>query len=350
MILAGWLTGEERKRIDQSLSNVTKLSRSRLNIELDRITGSITELRHRLGARAKPRDYELLLARAGARPGTLLFVPKWVIERVFFSRYEKAFPDFVSLPPHARIGIDGSGILQPTKPEASWRLLEATLFEDVALLWNSALDAAAADRLRPSKAATKWRDALLRSTARAAFYLLEGYLNGLAFDTLVTQRPLEEDDVRKLREWDQQRSRSSLLSLRDKLLQYPKIALRSAHPPLNESKCPELKFVLEKEELWRHALVHPAPRMKAQQSSGDHPLRKFELTPSDAASLDIARDVDVREAVFFELDVEDVGETVDNVIRLIRRMSSELGNRFGNLDMWLTNRESDGRFPASVFD
>ncbi len=333
MILAGWLTGQERVQIDKSLDILPKLPRRRLQAEYSTLRGEIAELRQRLGAKATLTDYEWLLKVHGemaqrAGSGTLLFVPKWVLMQRYFSRYESAFPLFTSLPPHARIGIDVEGILRPVKPEITWHLLEAKLFEDTALLWNATLDADASCKSDPnSRHASKWLDALVRVTTRSAFYLIEGYLNGLAFDIIMTVNPgdLRDDDITMLREWDTQSSRPRLLSLRRKLLEYPRIATRQQNPPLQESNCPEMRLILEQEEHIRHALVHPTPKLEEW------------------------KETDIRESVFFKLSPDEAGKIVDASITVIRKVSEVTGSKFGDVNVWLVNRGVHGRFPDRAF-
>jgi hypothetical protein len=73
MILAGWLTAEDRRRIDRSLYAIVKLPRSRLRAELDRIAKSLNELRDLLEARAKPRTTKSSwpVPRTGLEPCSL---------------------------------------------------------------------------------------------------------------------------------------------------------------------------------------------------------------------------------------------------------------------------------------
>lgn len=328
MILAGWLTGREREQIDQSLKILPQLPRKRLQAEYLELCAEIAELRRRLGAKVSLVEYERLLKAHGERDRTLLFVPKWMLERLYFSHYERAFDLFASLPPHARIGIDVEGILRPANPEITWHLLEAKLFEDMALLWNSTLDASASSQSDPkNRHAWKWLEALVRAAARSAFYLVEGYLNGLAFDVVImaNANELSDDEITKLREWDTHSNRPRLLSLRDKLLQYPRIATAQQTPPIQESNCPEMKLIIEHEGHIRHALVHPTPKIEEW------------------------KETDLRESVFFVLSTEEVGKIVDASIALIRKVSEVTDGKFGDVDVWLFGRDPGGKFPEKAF-
>ena len=333
MILAGWLTGQDRGQIDKSLAILPQLPRKRLQAEYSKLRLEIAELRRRLGAKASLAEYERLLKTHGEeaygeRGSTLLFVPKWMLEQHYFSHYERAFPLFTSLPPHARIGIDVEGIRRSVRPEITWHLLEAKLFEDMALLWNSTLGASASSQSCPHPPhAWKWLEALVRAAGRSAFYLVEGYLNGLAFDVLIMAQPgdLSDEEITKLREWDTKGNRPRLLSLRDKLLQYPRIAAGQQNPIIQESNCPEMKLIIEYEGHIRHALVHPTPKIEEW------------------------KETDLRESVFFVLSPDEVGKIVDASIALIRKVSEVTSGKFGDVDVWLFSRGSDGKFPEKAF-
>src|SRR5262249_23720934 len=159
------------------------------------------------------RNYELLLKRADQKD-KLLFIPKWIWQSTFFSRYDSVWPIFKNLSPHTRIGVDAHGILRDSKPQFTWRVLEATLFEDVAVLWNQAVKAAEEKARDPSKLNSKRSDALLRAVTRGVFHLLEGYVNGLAVDVLVSGTTLNSEERGRLLEWDEIRERPRPLSLR----------------------------------------------------------------------------------------------------------------------------------------
>src|ERR1043166_3034963 len=117
----------------------------------------------------------------------------------------------------------------------------------MAMLWNEAADEdSCVNPNAPIAPLVKRAGALRRAVAKAVFSLLEGYANGLAFDILV-RRTVTAAEEAKLREWDMTRDRPLRLSLRDKLLQYPKIATGSLHPPLRESSEP-LRYILTAEQ------------------------------------------------------------------------------------------------------
>ena len=115
------------------------------------------------------------------------------------------------------------------------------------------------------------------------------------------------------------------LSLRQKLLQFPKIAAGAQHPPLQESNCPEMGLILDYEVRFRHALVHPTPRVDEDET------------------------LELRESVFFGLTTDQVMTLIDAVIGLIRRIAGAIGDSFGDVNLWIRNRDTTGRFDEEVF-
>lgn len=69
-----------------------------------------------------------------------------LIDGQLFSSFGKVFDRWSLLPPHARIGIDVHGIDPKAGDWIHWRLLEASLFEDLAMLWNEAVRLQQEDR------------------------------------------------------------------------------------------------------------------------------------------------------------------------------------------------------------
>jgi hypothetical protein len=245
-----------------------------------------------------------------------------------FRHYENALPVFTKLPPHARVGLDVYAI-QDAKGTMETFQLEASLFEDMAALWNAALASSYKDTNPKStrlerKLEIKDAAALRRAAVKAAFNLVEGYLNGLALDILLTQS-VSGEDKSKLSEWDDGRNRPVSLSLRDKILQYPKIATGRDHPPIQESSTAAMKLVLDLERRVRHALIHPTPWVSFRNPS------------------------EFREAIFFQLELEDVATICDAVIDLIGAIAETVGDAYGDVSLWLIRRGADGQFPEETF-
>ena len=211
------------------------------------------------------------------------------------------------------------------------RLLEASLFEDMCALFNSCRDAdvqaprelPVADMTR--KIAVKRHAALKRATMSAAFYFVEGYINGLATSFMHGHgNTLDEKEKTLLTEWDASKSRYRSVSTRDKLVQYPRIITRSQFPPIDENNCPELAYFVTTAKDFRDAVVHAS------------------------ASLDPLKDYPRKETFFISLDQGDVEKIIDTAVGLVRRIEVLL---HGEGLVWLKDRDpATGYFPDSVFE
>ncbi|MDR4482047.1 MAG: hypothetical protein R3B95_02140 [Nitrospirales bacterium] len=100
--------------------------------------------------------------------------------RKFFHDYSKVFPDSKLLPAHARIVFDYHGNGPNGDPDTGVRILEASIYEDMAALWNLLDERASDDNPKKMPRERKTQYALRRATVGAAVYFLEAYLNGLA--------------------------------------------------------------------------------------------------------------------------------------------------------------------------
>ena len=97
------------------------------------------------------------------------------------------------------------------------------------------------------------------------------------------------------------------ISFRDKAIKYPKIILGTEHPPLQESNCPELEFVLTKAKIFRDSIVHASP------------------------SFHISDFVPKKENILYELTIEDVEAIVDNTIELVKKIEIIICNNHDRL-------------------
>lgn len=327
MIFTSGITQNQRKKIDRNLKILPTLTRREILARLPEIKKILKEISERYGAKGTLQQMEKLINEKSKMPDeTFLLLPKFHIQEELFDHYERSLPIFSDLPPHARIGIDVLGI-RKQEGKMEFTLLEASLFEDMAALWNNTLEVSESVRTHGSEEAEliKRKNALKRATAKAVFNLLEGYLNGIALDISLT-RDTTPDEEMKLREWDAKRSRQRPLSLRDKLLQYPKIALEKKHPPLDENNCQEMAKILELEQRIRHSLIHPKPGILQGGSV-----------------------YNIREAVYIQLSNEEVAELCDLTVNLIEKINKTIEEKFGKVDLWLHRRDESGRFPNETF-
>ncbi len=171
----------------------------------------------------------------------------------------------------------------------------------------------------------KLQSALLRATVLAAFHFVEAYLNGLAFDYyILKEKDVSEETKTLLFDWNPKTNKPRYLSLRDKALQYPKIVLGLKEPPLQESNCHELKYILEALEV-RHRLTHISPKREFERVAADH------------------------EAHFYIVNSSEVENIVDSCIAFVREIDNLLHSKSLSLH-WLHDRMPDGTFPNVAFD
>ena len=114
--------------------------------------------------------------------------------------YGKVFPGFDLLPEHASIGFH-DGTERESVGEVEVYLLEAKLYEDMCGLFNLAKEIAgrvSAHKQGKSKTESKKLEACCRATATSAFYSVESYLNGLAYDHYVAHRKTLDEKNRQI--------------------------------------------------------------------------------------------------------------------------------------------------------
>lgn len=320
---------DERLAMEETLRQLESVPRRDLKRLDAEVRQQVRALRREFGVVATRADLQFLIDPKATGLGDALYVSKHALDGLVH-HYERRLDIYPKLPPHARIRVC---VFNPAKPAPGIEVfvLEASLFEDMAALWNSAIEASAqpapegAAAPAPDGISHKSYNALLRATAKAGFNLIEGYLNGLAFDILVATQVSPEDET-KLREWDATRSRPSPMTLRDKILQYPKIALGVAHPPLTEGNCPAMRRVVELQDTLRHSLIHPTPQARG-----------------------VPYPQPTREESYWNIRQSQVSELCDSAIALIRALDNVLGSRFGTTDYWLHDRTPEGRFPDTTF-
>lgn len=320
-ILTNNISAKELERLDRNLELLRQTKIEKIESVLPALQIATRDLCKRYGVKGTLEELE----QATSFPEDdkpLVFVKKSDLEQLF-THYELRVPLFPKLPPHARIGIERYDTDDKDKIEIF--ILEASLFEDMAALWNTTLEIHGALSSVFRKEKKKQLSALLRATAKAAFNLIEGYLNSLSLDIQLT-RTVTDLEKNLLTEWDSAKSKPRFLTLRDKLLQYPKIAIQADHPPLTESNCSEIGMIVELENRLRHSLIHPSP----QESMKDPSI--------------------FREQLYMNLEIDEVAKLCDLATGLICRIDTVIKHKFGETDQWLFKRDATGYFPSESFN
>ena len=312
--------------MDHTVQELPRLPRPQIIQYLEEVTREIASLRTNYGIEGRLSDFNLFLKpKDGApNPGKILLVSKHHLARLI-TKYEKVFPTFKDLPPHARIGIDVHGREYQT-PRFEVHCLEASLFEDMAAIWNAVADIPPDAEKPPLRDVQLYKlaKALQRATIRCAFALIEGYLNGLAMDIYLSADPSAKT-LEKLTEWDQAASKPRPLPLKEKITQYPKIAKGADTPPISAATHKQVARLLEIERLVRHALIHPTPMGRG---------------PAERKTW--------REEAYMDVDRDQVEEICDLVTGVIQEIDKLLDRKFGTVSFWLLPREGS-HYPTSVF-
>ena len=326
LVLLQGATMDFRKTMDQQEEAASTIKKSELRLHIHELELEISRLRKTFAVKASASVLTHILEKVKSKPEDDYLIPKFVVQTLC-DRYDKVVKGFDDLPEHTNIGFH-SGLRRKDVGEVEIYLVEAKLFEDMCALFNLAKESHA--RVTPhqqgaSKVNIKTNEALYRATVTTSFYFLESYLNGLAYDYYVVKNDdLDEDTKKILTEWDNVKNRPYYLSLRDKVLQYPRIIIGLDHPPIQESNCPELAYLAGRVKVLRDAIVHPSPGPN---------LTSFE--PG-------------KEKELFHTDFAEVERIVDTAIALVRKIERTVRGDERRIS-WLKDRSATGLFSDEVF-
>lgn len=302
---------QSRKELKELLANLRKM---------------VEQFRSQYGVRASRSQILALVdwIQRNIDPGQACYLPVGMLSN------ELSLYSDMKLSPHARISIDIDGTWRDYPGGFEVRLLEASLYEDMCSLFNLLHEShKSIPEDRPAgamdlKIAAKRHVALMRATMSSAFYFVESYVNGLATDYLYNHtEQLTEKDRLLLTEWDSTKSRFRSLSMRDKLVQYPRIMTRSTYPPIDENNCAELRYFVNTAKDFRDAVVHASP------------------------SFDPIDDYPKKEKLFMALKQDEVTKIVDTSIALVRKIETTVK---GSAQKWLRDRSENGLFADDVFE
>jgi len=342
-----------KAQIDQIRHSIGRMSRAAVKTTTRRVEALIRERRSALGITPQFESVakRLVEERDRAQRRGQVFLPAITIP-FLMSRPEAAFPVIRDLPCHAWIGLDVHGMREDLTVD--FYIPEAMLFEDMAALFNRSVELrqriATEPRLRGR--VLKELAAVRRGCVLAAYYLVEAYLNGLAFDFLATVSPtfaashvanvefdhveftksrpsLTHKELDLLLESNCERGKShEFVSFDKKCLHYPRIISGAKTPPLQVTNCAELQFLLGPAKDLRDSIVHQSPRYDETGTSPEKQVLFFS---------------------FADYEGEDLcPQLMDNVISLLRKIEALLGYPPGRMS-WLMNREPDGLFPDRAF-
>ncbi len=208
---------------------------------------------------AIPTDAQLReMLRLIRSQSACIYLSRFHIDRVLFTRYGRVVPDWAQHWQHGQIVLDGkdnrSVVRFYTPANALW--WDVTYPRKKSQEYHGGTNDF---RQRPSD----YQGLLhthLRSLVSAIFNFLEAYLNGLAYDCFVVYHDtLPIDDHDTLAEWDSRRRKRKYVSFDRKLFEYPKIVARSEGKACDLSGFGPAHFLARDGKDIRDALTHPSP-------------------------------------------------------------------------------------------
>jgi hypothetical protein len=289
----------------------------------DTLRSNISRASKAFSLKEKPEKFAKWFKESSRNKLGHLQMPKWIIDSEIFGNFGADPVAWRRFPHHAQIGLDFERSFAIGQVE--FYLPEAVLYEDMCASFNLALESHRSVEQKPAvKLEIKKHYLFLRMAVLSAYYFVEAYLNGLAFDYWWdNQRKVSTADGDLLTEWDSARGVKRWRNFRTKALQYPKLIVGSGHPLLTETNSASLKTLLTMGKEIRDAIVHQSPRPEGGEISA-----KMKWLP--------------------QLRLNDVAAVVDAAVGFVLELNPRLGNYSIQLD-WIYARGTDGLFPKECF-
>lgn len=228
---------ENRRILEVIRAEVPLAPAKRLRDLRDELRDNIARIAKKFGCKDDPARFAKWFRKVSISPelGTIC-LPKWFVDRRCFSNFggDRARVD-ATLSPHAMIWLDFDA--HNVTGRFDYILPEAALYEDMAVAYNNAVKTKPARPHTPSeREEAKTHTFFVRQSVLCAFYFVEGYLNGVAFDYCYRNPALPSSVTDVLLEWNSKRDTEQWVNFRTKLLQYPKLILGAQHPPIAETR------------------------------------------------------------------------------------------------------------------
>jgi hypothetical protein len=325
------LAAEDKGRLDEIRRRLPARPKPALQEMLGRLEQNEAEIASTFGCLMKPSRFASEFMENCLPPPKQLSISKATIDTKYFSRFCEGHPFWNLQPAHLQLFVDYDLVVPANGvQEFHYFLPEAILYEDMALAYNEANNTRRPPDpvrdLTPDVNAKK-HNMFCRTAVLGAFYFVEAYLNGLAFDYWYRHKDkLTRDQADCLLEWDSHSNRQKLVSFERKIMDYPKIILGTKHPPLTTTNSGSLRVLLGEAKECRDAIVHQSPKM----SDPDRGAEKVRL--------------------ILELTFEAVTETVDGAVGFVGELNDAV-DPHGMLLHWLVPRSSEqgGKFPPEAF-
>lgn len=325
------LDKKHMQQLDGIREEAETANAKRLRFFRDVLNTDIRNNTRRIACRLKPSQLVEMVRSQRADEPALTYIPKYLAETLF-AGLPAVISEWNRTPAHTFFGFDLGGHFNFPRNTFEYFLPDLLLYRDMCLAYNNAVVMRPAGLYQPAEKERHYAYGFyVRASILSAFYFVEAYLNGLAFDFM--NRTLGKDlaprDLDLLTEWDSKRNKEGWVKFRDKLLQYPKIILGLEEPPLTETNCDEVRILATKAKSLRDSLVHNSPRPRIDLSGN-----ALEAIGSK-----------IRSVMAAELD--DATKVVDAAVRFALKINGLLGKKGHKLD-WLLGRDQTGLFPESV--
>jgi hypothetical protein len=276
----------------------------------------------------RPKQFaDGFIAAIQRSPTATVNASKAVVDSAYFKNFCGGHPTWKSYPPHLQLIFDFNRV-DTDQIRFDFYLMEAMLYEDMALSYNAAAGSAAAlDQAgKTANIAVKKHFLHLRTAVLSAYYFVEAYLNGMAFDYYYrNEQNLNDKEQKDLMEWDFRASRRAFVNFERKVLDYQKIILGVPHPQITITSSKNLRLILGEAKELRDSIVHQSPKT------------------------DDALKVSKKVLLMLAVRIEHVAEIVDAAIGVVRELNDAFGTNGMPLN-WLYSRQPEtGLFPPESF-
>jgi hypothetical protein len=322
------LTPDLKRTLDEYRSKSLVSTARSLRIMRDAVKQDVAIQARRFGCVQKPREFAAKFIGYSRRGPGIQSISKAAIDSDWFTNFCGGIEEWKRFPPHLRLVVNFEHVCS-TEIRLDYLLTEAMLYEDMALAYNEAVSIQPQIKsVREAKAnlQVKKLQLHLRTALLSAYYFVEAYLNGIAYDFYYRhESEITDQEKTALLEWDYQKNRRAWVSFERKVFDYPKIILKAPHPPLTTSNSKNLQVLLGDAKDFRDAIVHQSPKT-------DDVLKP----PEKVASM-------------LRVGLPEVTVIVDAAVGFVRELNAALGKEGMLLD-WLCIRTTEtGLFPPESF-
>jgi len=316
-----------RRSIAEQRLQAESEGKRQLLLRIEKLSSQINSLRRTNGATQRVGYYSKALRDHPGEEARVRTIPIYTAVALF-NNYPGLAEALASreLPPHTTIELDYVGTGQrPLIYE--FRITEAMFFEDMCFFWNESSELArSTNPITSEKLDVKRLIALHRAVVSSAFYMVEAFCNGLALEVWLTRKDeLTDRELQMITEWDAIAARPRYLSIRDKLIHYPRLLMARKHPLIQEGNSPDFDYFLTSAKELRDAIVHanPAPNLNTWEPS-------------------------VKSQALENLSHQQCGNVLDSAIAVIDQILTATERR--QSAFWLQRRQPNGLFDNSVFN